>query len=222
MQRLEEQLSEKLRFWSMIPWKLMGIYQCEQNGPVEVSQRIARECMAEYDSAVASGKHDLLHRVSHRLLAPGTPYRNDLQAFSEGGPRPLSDFPAAHNELRAYALAQLAERKIERMHARVHTFGKHAPRAAPVHVAAKLRESDNLGALSKFHPFHEFCLRHWGDKMLARKVLQGLIPEAELQRFVLVGARIYRTGPGQSATQGSRTSSTLSSDHPPLLPATPR
>ena len=68
--KLMEILTEKSVMWHRIPWKVIGVFYCCQGGPVELCKNISRECITEYDDAVAAGLEDTLHRVAIRLLSP--------------------------------------------------------------------------------------------------------------------------------------------------------
>ena len=73
---LWEELLDKLGFWMSIPFKALGVFYCFCGGDEAVSQRILRECILEYDEAVASGKGT--HRVSDRLFQKGGDCRREF------------------------------------------------------------------------------------------------------------------------------------------------
>lgn len=64
---------------SHIPWKVCGAFYGHISGDETIPRRIMNERIAEYDEAVAVGKS--LHRVSRRLLAPGSLFRTSASAW---------------------------------------------------------------------------------------------------------------------------------------------
>ena len=64
--KLTEILKEKLDFWNHLPWKILGIWYCclPGGGDLDVSKKFLQECLDEYDTAVAQGMLDRLHRVA--------------------------------------------------------------------------------------------------------------------------------------------------------------
>ena len=86
------------------------------------SKRILRECIAEYDAAIAGPHADQIHRVAHLILSPSNPCRIELDRFLLVGER-LEEFPIAFVTLQEYALIKLVERSIEEAHAASNALG---------------------------------------------------------------------------------------------------
>ena len=53
--RLIKALLAKLKLWDHIPYKALGIFWCMCGGDVETCKRILRECLLEFDTAIAMG-----------------------------------------------------------------------------------------------------------------------------------------------------------------------
>jgi len=77
---LKEEISDKYNFHRHVPYSLIKVFYGEMpGGRDEKAREFAREALAEYDSAVAAGKADSLHRVAH-LFGKGL-IRQELDQF---------------------------------------------------------------------------------------------------------------------------------------------
>ena len=66
---LTEVPGEKCSFWCHIPWKCLGFVHACCGGDLGVPKRIATECIAELDAAIASGKCAAVHRIAILCLS---------------------------------------------------------------------------------------------------------------------------------------------------------
>lgn len=76
---------------------------------------VAKQCLADYERDCAALPAQHIHRVSHRFLALGSPFRPMLCQVAEGGVAP----EALLRELTAYKLIPLSESDVEGIHAQV-------------------------------------------------------------------------------------------------------
>ena len=76
MQALLEELSDKLIFHKQCPYSAIRIYWSEfPGGDVEQARGFARDGIQEYDSLVAKGLGNRLHRAAHLIYGMGTECR---------------------------------------------------------------------------------------------------------------------------------------------------
>ena len=138
-----------------IPWKVIGVFYCCQGGPVELCKNILRECITEYDDAVAAGLEDTLHRVAIRLLSPSRIVGQQLRDWLVSD-TPLISFAHAFCCLLQYAMVSLVERCIESAHVIIRRVGLSAVNVLVPYVCAKVREEANVSLLRADIAFNKF------------------------------------------------------------------
>jgi hypothetical protein len=116
---LVEELTDKYAFLQELPYKCLGIFIGDVDPDrVALARQIASECLSKYDELVAVGKENLLHRVAHRLLAPSTECRRQLELFACSD-FPLKAFPIAWVCIKQYAMIPVVGRRVEAAHAQI-------------------------------------------------------------------------------------------------------
>ena len=169
-QLLHEQLSQKMAFWKVIPWRALGVFHSPCGGQLSKSKEILSQCRDQYDKAIADGLSEQQHRVSHLLFKAGTGCRDELDDFLGNGQR-LIDYPTAYAALQEYALAPLVERSIEAVHAVIKRIGKGVTNTTPPFIAAALRENQNLKLLRNNADFRPMCRELWSSRTLLQTLL---------------------------------------------------
>jgi hypothetical protein len=192
--QLADELRDKFDFWLHVPYRMVGVFYCVQGGDLEEAKQIARECVAEYEKAIADGLYDKLHRVAHLLLGKGTVCRKELAEFIARGQR-LEDFPVLYFTLQEYALCSLVERAVEAMHAKIKRIGSTMTFSLPPYVCAVLREGSHLQSLLANADFHAFCISNWRKRSLADDILQQRCSKEELASMTTLqkSKRIYQS-----------------------------
>ena len=145
-------------------------------------KHILRECIAEYDAAIAGPRADQIHRVAHLILSPSNPCRIELDRFLLVGER-LEEFPIAFVTLQEYALIKLVERSIEEVHSRIKRIGLSMTYCLPVYVCAKLREEYHLAQLTDNVRFYNLCVRMWRSRTLLDRILMLRVSQADLNEM---------------------------------------
>ena len=90
-----EELSSKLAFWDHIPHKALGGFYGSCGGCKNASKQIIRECVKEYDDAIANGLGKRLHRVAHLMFSEDTHCRQDFDTYCESDDD-LNVYPSAY------------------------------------------------------------------------------------------------------------------------------
>ena len=121
--KLVEVLQEKLRFWSFIPYKLLGVFWCTMGGSIDLCKENLRECIAQYEAAVADGHEGSLHRVARMGLSPDGIVGQQLRIFLTLD-LPLKSSPGAFCFLQQYNFSSLVERRVEQLHSVVQRIGR--------------------------------------------------------------------------------------------------
>ena len=131
---------------------------------------ITFESITEFDSILASGNGDKLHRVAHRLLGHGTECRRQLEMFGASS-QGIKDFPTAWMNVLQYVLIPVVGRRVEGAHAQIKRAGLLARNAQPPYISARLRLNDHLALLQSSQAFHDFCCRRWRSTIVLDDLL---------------------------------------------------
>ena len=170
-----EILQSKLRFWSFLPYTLLGIAGCQLSlCSLQRSKAIACDCIAEYDAAVEAGRSEKLHRVAVHFLGQQGSLRPQLLSFAQGV-EPLEAYPELSCELRAYALVPCVARRIEAVHAVIKAAKRKANRHNVPWVGAKVRRLDVTKELHT-HQFMSWLEAHWHSRDIIRRSLRCAFP----------------------------------------------
>ena len=137
-------------------------------GDVETCKRILRECLLEFDTAIAAGH--TVHRVAVRLFAKDGACRMELELWLVSD-NPLSFFSTAYRILLEYSLCSPVERIIEAVHAMIKRIGSQAPNSLPPSIVTKLREYYNLELLRTNLQFEQFVYQMWNSTRLLDSTL---------------------------------------------------
>jgi len=181
-----EIIGDKLAFWDHIPWKGIGIYHAELGGSLERSKQVCRECIAEWDKALAEVRRQSLHRVAERLFSPETLCGQQLRDFvADTTGKPLHHYPDAYIRVQEYALLTLVERRVESIHAVIKRLLKKHTFITPPQLCAELRESDNMRKLETVPAFRAFCIDNWRSRKLVHDLLSQRLPPATLEAMSL-------------------------------------
>jgi hypothetical protein len=176
--RLLEIYADKFVPFLHIPVRLIGIYYCMQGGTETRSKEIFMECANEYDTAVAAGRADCIHRVAHRILDKGTVCRQQLDEWYRGT-RILAFFPVACMCLLQYALLPGVERAVEGMHGQIKRAARAFSWALPPFICSNLREKQNLTLLDNID-FHTLCCGRWSSSSMLDELLALRFARLEL------------------------------------------
>ena len=105
---------------SHVPYICIGAFYSVQGGSLSNAKALLRKGRDEYDQAIAANKLKRMHRVSHRVCAPGSTVRNEIDKFVDPtSVAPPSQFPHLFIALLEYALEPVIERRIDEIHARI-------------------------------------------------------------------------------------------------------
>ena len=140
-------------------------------------KQILRECLFEFDEAVAAGHP--IHRVAVRLFGKGTACRRELELWVDST-NPLHKYSAALKILLEYCLCSPVERVIEAVHAMIKRIGRQSPNSYLPSIVAKLRESYNLEQLRTSRRFEDFVKLHWQSTRILDDLLSLRLERAEL------------------------------------------
>ena len=144
---------------------------------MEVSKQILRECLLEFDAAVAADRP--LHRVAVRLFGKGKACRIELELWLDGA-IPLHKYAAAFKLLLEYCLCSPVERIIEAVHAMIKRIGRQSPNSNPPSIVAKLRGSSNLEQSRASRRFEDFVNSHWQSNRILDDLLSLRLEKVEL------------------------------------------
>ncbi len=75
-----QQLSVKMRHWTLLPWKLAGMADWE----VSLARAAADTCLKLFDEI--GDRPEMHHRISWYWLRPGSPVRKQVEQFRDGAP----------------------------------------------------------------------------------------------------------------------------------------
>ena len=180
--RLTEILRQKMGFWFHIPWKAVGIFWgfLDPEWPAACWRLILKECIQEYDAAIASGRKLALHRVARKLFDSETPCGRQLRELLQDESKGLADFPFAYWAILSYALIPIIERSVEAMHAILKRIGRTMSNVNPPTLSSRLRESANLKRLKSDPAFWNFCLQHYRDRGLWDQILVNQCSKTDL------------------------------------------
>ena len=182
-------MSAKLAFWTVLPWKLIGIMiPCEAE-----ARAIAKECIQLYDKNPDPLHH---HRLSNSCLAHSSPIRRDILKFIDG--TALKDLSAdTLKVLVPLKFIPVCERVIESKHAAVATnlSGKRRKRS-PVTVSlfsGRLRELSLR--IDSNAEFLSVLVRHLESVRNARQQAQvfGLLEHPLLQELLSQEEKVHPT-----------------------------
>ena len=181
--KLIEVIKQKMQFWRHIPWKVIGVFwSVLSDDPADVSWRaILKECIDEFDQAVAAGRVLSLHRVARRLLSPSTPCGRELRELHENEDKRLADYPFAYWAVLCYALIPLVERNVEAIHAMLKRLGRAMTHVDVPYACAVLREPVHVGLLESSKAFHTFCIDNYRKRLLFDTVLKNRYSDLELK-----------------------------------------
>lgn len=181
--KLGEELGSKLGLWSKLPYTVLGIMG-ERFGHTEAScKQRAVAVLAEFDGIVRSAGAAKVHRVLLRLLAEGSPYRLDLEAWLASS-CPITDFPVLHNELLQYCMLPVVGRIIESEHARIQRNLKGREARLPGSVNAALRSAE-VDALLDDPIFLGWAEAWWSKKSAGKGILSFKYTPPELARMTM-------------------------------------
>jgi hypothetical protein len=173
----------KLQFHCEIPYSAISIAQGEVPGgedDTEKARELCRKLIQEYDALVASGKASQLHRVAHRIFAPGSRCRAELEDFCASTTSRLRQYSVAFRVIMQYALSPLVGRRVEEMHAKLKAHARKGTYHKPPAIAAGLREPDHLRRLEEDSEFRKFVLKKWRSRTLIDDVLRRVLPQSTL------------------------------------------
>lgn len=180
---LVEELSEKFILYDHIPYSALGIFWCTQGGTIAEGKKLYAKCRSEYDSVVASGNQNKLHRVAHIIFNKSNDCRSQLDQWYDAAEVALDQYPCGFCTLQEYCLGSLVERRVEQIHAMVKKLGKGATFILAPYLCAKLREASHLQMLRKSSEFYELCVSSWRKRNLLDTILVTRKTAAELQRM---------------------------------------
>ena len=182
--RLIEVLRQKFLFWKHIPYKALGAFWGECGGNESVSRRLLKECLVEFDQAVAAGRS--LHRVARRLFGHGTVCRREFELWLESA-NSLSFYSTAYQYLLEYALCSPVERTIEAIHAMIKRIGSCSPNSLPPYIVSELRESYNLQLLRSNVHFDAMVKKLWWSNHLLSDLLSLRCEDSAVQQMTRLG-----------------------------------
>lgn len=136
-----EEVDNKLRLHHRLPHMLAGAFDGVGCRSAVVAKEWAAKSLATFDDEPDHSKH---HRLSLRLLRPGSELRAMLQRYADDSVVNLASMPELYVELRAIALCPLVERKIEQPHTVIHQTTTRAPSSLPPSQCAELRAAQIL------------------------------------------------------------------------------
>ena len=206
--RALEQVEAKLQTWSMLPWKLLTMWNGEVTGGQwpshgEWPTSAWRSTTQPWKVVVAPWCTEWLTTC---LQEPHC-FENRLTSGGRSVPD-LKQCPELYIELQTYALSVLVERKVEAQHAAIKRLGVVAGTACSVAgICSKLRGPENLRLLDTCPRFKACCVDMWATKNLVRQTLRhvGIDPTRLVRRRSLTACvPMQRAGsiPGHDSSGG--------------------
>ena len=128
---VEQSVSQKTQFWSLLPHRLCGLAHHDRS---KVSQT-ANDCLRMWDTQKDEGEQ---HRLSKLFLAPGGPIRPYVEALRAGASLDAQPTWFQIVVLR-FSLVAVAERAIEEKHARLQRYVLRSRNTAGAYVSLSLR-----------------------------------------------------------------------------------
>lgn len=142
-------------------------------------KEIARDCLAQYDGAVARGVGEKIHRVGHRFLRPGNMLRVCFEIYASTD-IPLGSLPLLVVELFGYAACPVVCRRIEAVHSVVRRMQRATTNERVAALAAKLRRNDVLAALRSGTGFRQYLKVMWRKRLVMRRALSHMFSDHRL------------------------------------------
>jgi len=94
---LVEELRDKLRFHSQLPYSLLGMFYGELcHGDEAKAKARDRAATDEYDFLVSKGLGDKIHRVAHVICGQPTECRKHIDLWCRSSGEKLKQFPLAY------------------------------------------------------------------------------------------------------------------------------
>eukprot|EP00959_Pyramimonas_sp_CCMP1952_P460744 9480400-Pyramimonas_sp.AAC.1 len=126
-------LYEKLSFWTQLPWMLAGVAHQSEG----VAVRIACDALRLFDD-LAGEDDSVHHRITLKLLGPGSSFVEDLRALAAGTRTRRECSNTFLLELARWKLIPVNETSIEGKHASVTSRSCHIP-FGPIRVSLSNR-----------------------------------------------------------------------------------
>ena len=178
---LVEELRDKLRLHSQLPYSLLGMFYGELcHGDEAKAKARARAATDEYDSLVSKGLGDKIHRVAHVMCGQPTECRKQIDLWCRSSGEKLKQFPLAYCTVLKYCLVPVVGRRVEAAHAEIKRLGSVARNVTPPWISSALSEGRNLERLRTDPRFHVFCLEHLRSSKLLGDILALVATKAEL------------------------------------------
>lgn len=143
--KLTEELLAKLSMWDKLPYSILGLAGGRFGYSEAVVKQRASQLLRDFDEQAAKFGSSKLHRVAVRMLALGTVFRAELEAWLASS-RPIEHFVALHNEVVQYAMLPVVGRLIESEHARIqkNLKGREGRLPGSVNAALRAHEVDTM------------------------------------------------------------------------------
>ena len=173
---------DKFYYIFHIPYLVVGPFYCTQGGSDEVARGILLAAMAEYDTAIADGRGNIIKGLAQTWFAPLSRVRQQMEAVSSST-LSLESYPLLFISLQEYALLAIVERRIERVHGVLKRIGVHAFGVSLPQLCAMVREEQSLELLQRSAEFSEYFVKTWHSRTLLDQILVLRYPQAELKKM---------------------------------------
>lgn len=184
--KVAEILTQKLSFWFVLPWRLLGLFGHAVGKPQEAKQ-CAQACIAEYKEKEAAGRLCALHRAAVRFFKEGSTLWLQLEAFANTAVE-LADLPELYVAIQEMALSPMSERWIEETHKNAKNAFVRGEHHSPAGACARVRRPETMELFEQPEP-RAFLMAAWGKQLSMTDVLTSMglpRPKSDAELFAKV------------------------------------